>query len=641
MADFVDTFTGSGYLDAHTSDSGSTWENLFSATGNLVSLSGGAAYDNQASGGGKEYATNYTAASADALGRILVNVGSLSGNPEVGIWLRCAGVHATGDMGYMGRYVHGTGYQFFTLNGNTYTQLGSTVTGTPLSNGDILDVKVVGSSPVVLSIYRNGTLVSTVNDSGNFLTAAGANGLHLYNPGGSVGVNYDVNAMWVGAATGPTLTCSVGSTTLTVGGATTTATATGFTGQVYSGSNPPTFTSSNTAVATVNSSSGVVTAVGAGTCTITATGAIFNLETAVSQTITVSGVAISVSPTTETVNQLASYTISATVIGSTNTAATFVSSAPSIATINSTTGVGAATTTAGQTTITATATADNTKTATSIVTVPNVGITLSPTTPSLSVNATDQFTATVTGSTNTGVTYSATGDGTINSSTGLFTSGSVTGSATITATAAANDTVTASTVATISSLQQYLAYVDNVATGITPTITGVYGLPAGTAISVSGASLAQIGSTGIWVYSFYANIIAGPSGVGFYNGITTVLAQARLTANPAGYVTTSAASQASEAEAVATLVGGAPFTGTIQSGSTLTSLVVAGLPYGTVSNVNVPNVFGANQLLYVLGQKVAIVGTPQFNATTGVYTFTIASGAIGYIPPNGTLVELV
>lgn len=87
------------------------------------------------------------------------------------------------------------------------------------------------------------------------------------------------------------------------------------------------------------------------------------------------------------------------------------------------------------------------------ITVSGTGssVTISPSTVTLGVNATKQFTA------NVPVTWSATGDGTINSS-GLFTAGSTAGSATVTGTATdgsgatgtANVTVTNGTVVTVS-----------------------------------------------------------------------------------------------------------------------------------------------------------------------------------------------
>ena len=86
------------------------------------------------------------------------------------------------------------------------------------------------------------------------------------------------------------------------------------------------------------------------------------------------------------------------------------------------------------------------------ITVSGTGtsVTISPSTATLGVNATQQFTA------NVPVTWSATGDGTIDSS-GLFTAGSTAGSATVTGTATdgsgatgtANVTVTNGTVVTV------------------------------------------------------------------------------------------------------------------------------------------------------------------------------------------------
>jgi hypothetical protein len=76
-----------------------------------------------------------------------------------------------------------------------------------------------------------------------------------------------------------------------------------------------------------------------------------------------------------------------------------------------------------------------------------VSITISPTSASLLTGGKQQFTATVTGSTNNVVTWSATG-GTITSA-GLYTAGQTVGSYTVTATSAADSTKAASSTVTV------------------------------------------------------------------------------------------------------------------------------------------------------------------------------------------------
>jgi len=76
-----------------------------------------------------------------------------------------------------------------------------------------------------------------------------------------------------------------------------------------------------------------------------------------------------------------------------------------------------------------------------------VSVSISPTTPTVQINATQPFTATVTGTSNTAVTWS-TSTGTI-SNTGLFTAPGSAGTATVTATSVASPSQYASTVVTV------------------------------------------------------------------------------------------------------------------------------------------------------------------------------------------------
>src|SRR5579871_530497 len=155
----------------------------------------------------------------------------------------------------------------------------------------------------------------------------------------------------------------------------------------------------------------------------------------------VTPVQVTISPTTATLQTGATQQFTATVTGSTNTAVTWSATGGTI----SSTGLYTAGTTAGTSfTVTATSSADTTKTATAHVTIqspPAISVTISPTTATLQSGATQQFTATVTGITNTAVTWSATG-GTI-SSAGLYTAGQTAGSFSVVATAAADTTKTA------------------------------------------------------------------------------------------------------------------------------------------------------------------------------------------------------
>lgn len=84
------------------------------------------------------------------------------------------------------------------------------------------------------------------------------------------------------------------------------------------------------------------------------------------------------------------------------------------------------------------------------ITIRNIALSVSPTSVSLAPGQTRQFTATVTGTPNTGVTWNATGDGTI-SWTGLYTAGGTAGTFSVTATSVEDRTKSATAVVTIGS----------------------------------------------------------------------------------------------------------------------------------------------------------------------------------------------
>jgi hypothetical protein len=180
-------------------------------------------------------------------------------------------------------------------------------------------------------------------------------------------------------------------------------------------------------------------------------------------------VSIAISPTSATVASAGTQQFQATVTGSSNTGVTWqVNSVAGgnaqVGTI-STTGLYTAPTTdlAMQVTVTAIANADTTKSANAVVTVtaappPTITITISPTTALLAINTSQQFMATVTGTTNTTVTWSVDGInggnttvGTI-STTGLYTSPATVGTHTVTATSVADTSVSANAAVSLMSL---------------------------------------------------------------------------------------------------------------------------------------------------------------------------------------------
>jgi hypothetical protein len=197
------------------------------------------------------------------------------------------------------------------------------------------------------------------------------------------------------------------------------------------------------------------------TVSVTATSAADTTKSA-SATVTLTppapaSVAVTVSPSSVSLNAGQQQSFTATVTGSTNTTVTW-SMTPSIGTLASS-GVytAPATISAQQTvTITATSAADTTKSASATVTLTpppaSVAVTVSPSSVSLKAGQQQSFTATVTGSTNTTVTWSMTPSiGTLASS-GVYTAPATIAAqqtVTITATSAADTTKSASATVTL------------------------------------------------------------------------------------------------------------------------------------------------------------------------------------------------
>ena len=204
---------------------------------------------------------------------------------------------------------------------------------------------------------------------------------------------------------------------------------------------------SNTAV-TWTATGGTITTAGvftagtaAGNFAVTATSIADKTKSAsAAVSIQQAAVGVTVSPTSATLSPGGTQQFTAAVTGTSNTAVNWAATGGAI----STSGLFTAGTTAGTNfTVTATSAADTTKSATAHVTIQApVGITVSPTSATLSPGNTQQFTATVTGTSNTAVTWTATG-GAISTS-GLYTAGQTTGSFSVTATSAADTTKGAS-----------------------------------------------------------------------------------------------------------------------------------------------------------------------------------------------------
>ncbi|MCC6244869.1 MAG: hypothetical protein IT353_18625 [Gemmatimonadaceae bacterium] len=161
-------------------------------------------------------------------------------------------------------------------------------------------------------------------------------------------------------------------------------------------------------------------------------------------------VAVTITPTTATVNAGGTQDFSATVANATNSSINWTTTG---GTLSATTGASVTFTaplTGGPFTITATSAADATKSAAATVSVTPIGVSISPSAVTVGAAGTQQFSATVANSTNTGVTWTASG-GTITGSgaTATYTAPAAGGSYTVTATSTADPTKSATSTVTV------------------------------------------------------------------------------------------------------------------------------------------------------------------------------------------------
>jgi Zn-dependent metalloprotease len=164
------------------------------------------------------------------------------------------------------------------------------------------------------------------------------------------------------------------------------------------------------------------------------------------------GVSVSISPTSTSMNTGASFQFSASVSGSSNTAVTWSVVESGGGSVSST-GLYTAPSTAGTYHVKVTSAADTTKSAQATVTVnqaAGVTVTISPATATVNTGGTQQFSASVSGTTNTAVTWSVveSGGGSV-SSTGLYTAPSTAGTYHVKVTSAADTTKSAQATITV------------------------------------------------------------------------------------------------------------------------------------------------------------------------------------------------
>jgi hypothetical protein len=179
--------------------------------------------------------------------------------------------------------------------------------------------------------------------------------------------------------------------------------------------------------------------------TLTATNAGGSAFASTTVTVTSPAISVSVTPTSATLAPGGSQQFSATVTGASNASVTWTATGGTI----DASGLYTAGATTGSFTVTANSVQDPSRSATATVTIAAVpsGVTISPLTPTIFTGGTQQFTATVTGLSNTSVTWTTTGG--VISTSGLYTAGSTAGSFTVTATSVQDPTKSASTTVTV------------------------------------------------------------------------------------------------------------------------------------------------------------------------------------------------
>src|ERR1022692_4011045 len=186
-------------------------------------------------------------------------------------------------------------------------------------------------------------------------------------------------------------------------------------------------------------------------------------------------VTVSISPVSAILLTSGTQQFTATVTGSRNEAVTWWATGGTV----SSSGLYTAPTTTGTYTVTATSEANSTKSASATVAVtatPVVAVSIEPTSASMLISGTQQFTAYITGTSDTAVTWSTTG-GTV-STNGLYSARATAGTYTVTATSQADTTKSASAAVTVTAPSPYtLAFVQvAAATPQSPqsTVTVVY-----------------------------------------------------------------------------------------------------------------------------------------------------------------------
>lgn len=275
-------------------------------------------------------------------------------------------------------------------------------------------------------------------------------------------------------------------------------------------------------------------------------------------------------------------------------------------------------------TVTVTSVADPTKSAKAIVTIASgVSVTLSPASASVQVSKTQQFTATVSGSSNSAVTWSVNGVGGGNStvgsvaSSGLYTAPATVPSiatVTITATSAADPTKSAQATVTV---------VAAVSVTLSPSAASV-------AVSATRQFSAAVGGTSNTAVAWSVNGVAnGNSTVGTVSASGLYTAPAAVPSAATVTVTaTSAADSTKAGQAAATIVAGI----SVAVSPTSASVAVSGTQQFTATVSGTSNTSVSWRVNSIAGGN-STVGTVS---TSGLYTAPLAAPSGGSVTITAT-----
>jgi O-glycosyl hydrolase len=346
-------------------------------------------------------------------------------------------------------------------------------------------------------------------------------------------------------------------------------------------------------------------------------------------TVTVSHVAVNVSPLTATVLQGTSGSFTCAVTGAANTSCSWSVQEGAAGGSVTSAGVYTAPAAAGTFHVVAKSNADPTSSATATITVPAITVSISPQSVSLSAGASQSFTCSVAGLTDTGCVFSVqeAGGGSV-SSTGAYTAPATAGTYHVVAASHANPSLTS--VATVT--------VSNVAVNVSPlTATVLQGTSGSFTCAVTGATdtscswSVQEGAAGGSVTS--AGVYTAPAAEGTFHVVARSNAQA--TSSATATITVPAIAVAISPQTSSLPAGGSQSFTCSVAGLTDTACVfsVQEAAGGTVTPAGLYTAPGAGGTYHVVASSHA---NPSL---TSIATVTVAHPAISVSPLTTTVLQ--